>query len=324
MSNILIIAEHRGGMIFPVTYELAAFARELSSSTGGGCITAVVVGDNTGDVADRLSAETGLSTISIRTPGADSYNSEIYKQALARLLKERNPSYICAAHTPAGLDFAPGLATRAGAACVSGVTGIRRHGGHVHFLRAAHGGKIIQEIESKAEKTVVTIQPGTFRYEPLEGMEPGAVETAVFGGATEKIKYERMKTAAAGGGSRLADARVVIAAGRGISGKKNLELIRRFSELFVKSSVAGSRPLIDAGWMEYSRQVGLTGAAVSPELYIACGISGSTQHVAGMRESKFIVAINSDPNAAIFNIADVCLVEDALPFLEEFIRTANR
>ena len=115
---------------------------------------------------------------------------------------------------------------------------------------------------------------------------------------------------------------MVVAAGRGIAKPENLELLRRLAGLFSRAALAGSRPVCDAGWLGYGHQVGLTGASVAPRLYLACGISGARQHTVGMQGSEFIVAINSDPQAAIFNLADVCLVEDLLSFIPELLRVA--
>ena len=116
------------------------------------------------------------------------------------------------------------------------------------------------------------------------------------------------------------EANVIVAAGSGIGEEENLDIIHRLAALFPKSAVAGSRIVCDMGWLGYQRQVGVTGTTVSPQLYIACGISGAVQHVMGMQSSEFIVAINKDPSAAIFQTADVCIVEDLTVFIPEFIR----
>ena len=117
----------------------------------------------------------------------------------------------------------------------------------------------------------------------------------------------------------MAEAEVIVSAGKGIGRKENLEIIERLAALFPKSAVAGSRSVCDSKWLDRDRQVGLTGSVVNPRLYIAAGISGSTQHIAGMRSSGFVVAINTDPNAAIFNVSDVCIVEDLKTFVPLFI-----
>ena len=124
--------------------------------------------------------------------------------------------------------------------------------------------------------------------------------------------------------STLGQTRIIVAAGRGIESQENLEKIQRLAACFSDASVAGSRPLIDMGWMPYANQVGITGAVVAPDLYLAMGISGSSQHIAGMAQSKFIVAVNKDPNAAIFNVSDICIVENTLEFIEKLISLARK
>ncbi|MCP4694600.1 MAG: electron transfer flavoprotein subunit alpha/FixB family protein [Desulfobacterales bacterium] len=121
----------------------------------------------------------------------------------------------------------------------------------------------------------------------------------------------------------LAGAKIVIAAGRGVGERENLARIFRFSRLFASAVVAGSRPMIDMGWMPHWRQVGVTGASISPDIYIACGISGSSQHIAGMNGSGCVIAVNNDKNAAIFNASDVCIVEDLFSFIEAFEEIAR-
>ena len=121
----------------------------------------------------------------------------------------------------------------------------------------------------------------------------------------------------------LSDANIIVAAGNGIGEKENLEFIRKLAALFTKSAVAGSRIVCDMGWLGYQCQVGVTGTTVSPQLYIACGISGAVQHVMGMQGSEFIVAINKDPSAAIFQVADICIVEDLTAFIPAFIQAYN-
>ena len=182
------------------------------------------------------------------------------------------------------------------------------------FLRSIFGGKIQAEIEPTAETTLLTLQPGSFKpHAAQENAEPvvrsyqTVVPAPLFGSLTlKKVPAE---------GIDLSAAKVLVAAGRGIGEEENLALIQQLADQFPQSATCGSRPIVDAGWMPYSRQVGVTGATVSPSLYIACGISGAAQHLSGMRGSGFVVSINSDPGAAIFNVSDICIVEDLTYFI---------
>ncbi|MFH1537363.1 MAG: electron transfer flavoprotein subunit alpha/FixB family protein [bacterium] len=322
-NNALVVAEHFAGefgavRLRPVTFELIAFARELSDD-----VKVVIIGDGIEKLAGEISKTAGADVIACRVPGLAavrlaSYNSGVYKSVLEELAAELSPSYICIAHSSQGADFAPGLAVRLKAACITGVSEIHKDENGVCFSRAVYNGKFNVKIHPETDTTVLTVQPGAFKFEKPPNPLPGNIETKTISKKPKRIKNIEIKTGDVDT-SRLTDAKVIVAAGKGIGKKGKLKLIGRFAGLFPGSAVAGSRPLVDMGWMEHSHQVGLTGATVAPELYIACGISGSSQHVAGMKGSGFIVAINSDPNAAIFNVADVCIVEDVLDFTEAFM-----
>ena len=234
-------------------------------------------------------------------------------------------------HTVQGIDLAPRLAVGLDADCISGVHEIREDRGQPAWVRSLFKGKadsvLTQGERGNVSPVVLTVQPGSFHdqwdtddngrevkmdWETLPRLEVDSSEfrwnddnDIQYG---EYIQNHRGK-------STLGEARTIVAAGRGIESRENLEKIQQLAECFQNASVAGSRPLIDMGWMPYTNQVGITGAVVAPELYLALGISGSSQHLAGMAQSKFIVSVNKDPNAAIFNVSDICIVEDTLEFL---------
>ena len=204
------------------------------------------------------------------------------------------------------------MAIRLDAACVSGVQGLVVQDGGPVFQRAVLGGKYMAGVKADDRPVVLTVLPGYFKFEG-NGSHSAEIETqrpSLPVTRTRLIEIKESATEAA-----LTQATTVVAAGRGIGPEDNLDLLSRLAALFPKSAVAGSRIVCDAGWLPYHRQVGVTGATVAPELYLACGISGAFQHLAGMSGSRFVVAINSDPHAAIFNAADVGIVEDLNTFL---------
>ena len=221
-------------------------------------------------------------------------------------------------HSSQGSDFAPGLALDLSAACVSGVEGICNGPDGLEFYRSIYGGKLRAAIKPAAAITVLTLQPGSFKpHAAVEDAEACVhqyninVSDPTFGSLTlKKVPSE---------GIDLSEAKVLVAAGRGIGEEGNLDLLQQLTEQFPQAATCGSRPVIDAGWMPYNRQVGITGATVSPALYLACGISGASQHISGMRSSGFVVSINSDPGAAIFNVSDICIVEDVTTFVPQLI-----
>jgi electron transfer flavoprotein alpha subunit len=201
------------------------------------------------------------------------------------------------------------------------VEGIARREGELRLARAALGGKAL-EWWSLPTPLVLTVQPGAFPAPETPPVAPGMVEEVALASLPTRARVLGL----AGGGDEdggLARAQVVVAAGRGIGPPENLELIRRLAALFSQGAVAGSRPICDLGWLPYRCQVGMTGATVTPRLYIACGISGATQHTVGMQGAGFIVAVNSDPHAAIFNLADVGVVEDLSVFLPALLELAE-
>jgi electron transfer flavoprotein alpha subunit len=311
--TIIAVAQHFEGHLDPVTYELIACALELSQLHPAQ-VKVVILGDNIEGLAREIAENTGQDVIAIRETHLGAYNAETYKTLLGNLLLDLHAAYVCIGHTSQGWDYAPGLAIRIRAACVTGVDRIIHDDGRICFSRPVFNGKFVATVISKAETTVLTIQPGTFKAFAINNQKPGSVDMKTLTYEPQQLHPTGIKRTEEQD-SAIVEAEVIVSAGKGIGKKENLALIYQLADLFSKSAVGGSRPVCDMGWLEYKSQVGLTGATVRPRLYLACGISGATQHLAGMRSAGFIVAINTDPNAAIFNVADVCIVEDLTTFI---------
>jgi len=305
-----------------VTYEIIAFARKLQGAIGSNPVRVVLLADEADSPARVIANNTGLDVTAVQIPEMANYNGELYTHVLAELLCDRPPWYVCIAHTSQGSDYAPALAVKLGAACITGVGDIVEQAGNICFARPILGGKIIARLKPTSETAILTIQPGIFKADSTTANQSGDVTVKSLSTKNRRSRSLGIRQAAADPGG-ISEARVIVAAGRGIGEKENLEVIRQLAALFAKSAVAGSRILCDMGWLEYQRQVGVTGTTVSPQLYIACGISGAVQHVMGMQGSEFIVAINKDPSAAIFQTADVCIVEDLVAFIPAFIQAYN-
>lgn len=310
---IIVIAEHFQGKVRPVTHELVRLAETIRRIKPAEIIV-IVLGERIGDGAHQIAHTTGKNVIAVRDSVFRYYNGELYKRALQDLLGELQPAYVCIANSSQGSDFAPGLAIRLQAACITGIERVTTRDGQIVFSRAVYGGKITCAVRSLTETTVLTLQPGFFSSKTTPSTTPGKVDIREIRVSPQKSRTIGIKSVPAGD-LDLTQAGVIVSAGRGIGEEENLSLIRRLAEFFPNSAVCGSRPVIDMGWIPYNRQVGVTGATVAPELYIACGISGAAQHVAGMKGSGFIVSINTDPMAAIFNTSDVCIVEDLKTFI---------
>jgi electron transfer flavoprotein alpha subunit len=310
---IVIVAEHFQGEVRPVTHELVRFAEALRQCRPAE-IRILVLGERVEDLAENLARKTGKDVLGISAPQLRHYNAQVYKAVLHEVLKKHPPAYVCVAHSSRGSDFAPGLAVRLGAACITGVTSVTAQGDAVCFSRDIYGGKINADMVSCADTTVLTLQPGSYGPTPKNDQVTGRVcfkSIAVAPQASATLSITACRTS----DLDLSLAKVIVAAGRGVGSEENLELIRKLASAIPTSLVCGSRPVIDLGWMAYDRQVGVTGAVVTPDLYIACGISGAAQHVGGMKGSGFIVSINTDPKAAIFNLSDICIVEDLKTFV---------
>jgi electron transfer flavoprotein alpha subunit len=312
-QSIIVIAEHLDGQIKPITYELIACAVKLQRFRMLP-IQLVILGDDVAGPAREIAQVSGQDIMAIQVPNLHCYNAETYRDILHDLLIEYNPTFICVAHTSQGLDFAPALAVALDADCITGIEDVVEKDGNICAARPLYGGKIFAHHSAGAKTAILTVQPGVFKPLESEFHTTGAVEI-------KSMIYEPHRSVSLGlkhaeaDMSAITEAKVIVAAGRGIAEAENLGIIEQLAKVFPRSAVAGSRIVCDMGWLEYKCQVGVTGATVTPELYIACGISGAVQHVSGMRSSGFIVAINTDPAAAIFQMADICVVEDLTTFI---------
>ncbi|OPY09802.1 MAG: Electron transfer flavoprotein subunit alpha [Syntrophaceae bacterium PtaB.Bin095] len=316
-NRILVVVERIEDAIRPVTLETVAFARRLAGRESA-AIRIVVPGRDVRDAAGELADRTGIDAIALEAESLDPYSAETWRLALAALIREQGASHICIPHTSRGCDFAPALAAGIGASCITAVEEICGERDSPTFVRSIFNGKMRMRVRANRDVTVLTVQPGAFPADsptgPLPEKRKAGVEILRVPASPHRTRA--LGVLAAGEENlELALADTVVSAGRGIGAEENLGLIRKLAGLFSKSAVGCSRTVCDRGWLDFGHQIGLTGKTVSPKLYIACGISGAVQHLAGMRGSKYVVAINTDPGAAIFREADVGIVEDLTTFI---------
>jgi len=316
--TICVIAEISGGRIPPVTDEAVAFARRLQTLTGLEIRILAPQPPGSG-AAGTLAAVTGLPVTAIAGPALAAYGAEVWLAALVPVLESMSAAYICLPHTATGADYAPALAVRLKAACVTAVEGCRGDAGGLVFTRSLCKGKLKLDVASTADVCVLTLLPGAIATaDPPDACKspPPAVPVTVVpcdcapAGTRPLGRIPAPET-----DLDLDAAEVIVAAGRGVGREENLEFIRRLAAIFPKGAVGASRLVCDAGWLPYPHQVGVTGKTVAPRLYLACGISGTIQHITGMRGSRCIVAINTDPRAAIFQVAHYGIVEDLTTFI---------
>ena len=315
-KKALVVAEHKDGKITPATLESLECARILSGSLDNVC--AIVLAQDAADLAGQMAAfgvkATGFSGQSLKN-----YTGEAFQDLILEYLGKNPFAWVVLPHTSLGMDLGPALAARLGAAFVPGAQEVRP--GENIFVRPVYNGKFSQEIKPVADMVVVGALPGSF-----PGVEKAASPGALVLEDWEKSPARTVYVGAAEGEGPdlgLAQAQVIICAGRGMGSAENIELAEEAAALFPRSAVAGSRIACDMGWLPYKAQIGVTGQTVAPKFYMGCGVSGAFQHVVGMSGSQFIVAVNTDPQAPIFSIADYCIVEDAMDFLPAFVEVAK-
>ncbi|MBI5845990.1 MAG: electron transfer flavoprotein subunit alpha/FixB family protein [Deltaproteobacteria bacterium] len=283
----------------------------------------LVAGEEPDKAAETASARFGLPVLALSGAGLVQALCDVFTAAIASVALRVKPRFILLSHTISNMDAAPLLSIKLAAACITGVTSVEEGASGPVFVRPTASGKLLQRISVNSSCAVLTALPGGFPVPEAPPFAPGEITTENVEITDSGMRLlEELAPALADMGLSVAD--VVVAAGRGIGCPENLELIERLAALFPRSAVAGSRPVCDAGWLPANRQVGVTGATVSPKLYIACGISGVFQHVAGMSGSNLIVAINKDPCAPIFSVAHIGVAEDLAAFIPAFLEEVEK
>ena len=291
----LLIGEYRNGRLLETTYELLGFAAQMGAETA-----MLLVG-----IESDLPAYGGRLYLADAETCGD-YNPDLHKKLILEAVQQENPDYIVFAHSSYGWDLAPRIAAVLKAGQVSEVTGIVPGGFEVVCCNA----KMRRIVKTNGPKGVLTIQTGAFK-----AVQPGGapqLQRLVVAGTDvlEFVGYEPAEKKSVD----LSKAEVIVAAGRGVGKKDNIPAIAGLARA-LGGELGASRPVVDGGWVEYGRQVGTTGQNINPKLYVACGISGAIQHLAGIKKSEFIVAINKDKDAPIGEVADVLVVADVMQFV---------
>jgi electron transfer flavoprotein alpha subunit len=319
---IIVLADYDQGSVTTATWEGLGLAEDIRS-VHPGPIKLILVGEAVAGPAAQAAAETNVDVLAVQVPGLKNFQGEIVLRVLEELFSESPPAFLILPHNSRSWELAPRIALRLGLACLPGVIKILPENDRLLFRRPRYQGKILADFSVENRGVVLTFESGYFNFSGSMAREKGSWELKTV--PLPQTRAELLEIIPGGEtAAALRDAEVIVAAGRGIGTEEHLDLIHRLAALFPRSVVAGSRPLCDLGWLNTNRQVGQTGATVRPRLYLACGISGAYQHIAGMKDSGFIVSINRDPQAAIGQWSDCCLVEDLktfLPLLIEALQT---
>jgi len=323
MAEIIVFAEQRDGKLKRTALEALGAARQIAKSTGARVI-AVLIGDAVAHLAPALAASGAEGVDCVEDARFRFYSSDGYAAALAAVAAKRTPVAILMGATAMGKDLGPKIAARLGAPFFGDVTHLSIDAeGRLSATRPMYAGKVIATLKSRyATCAVATLRPNQFSVEAAP-CEPVVEHHAAAWTGWPAIVREVQTTVISK--VELTEAQIIVSGGRGLGAPENFKLVEDLAEV-LGAAVGASRAAVDAGWKPHSYQVGLTGKTVSPVLYVACGISGAVQHLAGMSSAKYIVAINKDPNAPIFKFATYGIVGDLftlLPLLTEEIRRAK-
>jgi len=311
MSGILVVAETRRDELRSVTLELIGAALELKDAAGGRVTVAIVDADPssfTGALA--VSGVDEILTVTTPTP---SFEAHVAQQVLEALVEAEAPDVVLMGQTIDSMGFGPAVAARKGLGFASDVTAVSWDAGPV-AIRGAYGGKLVAELDFPGrERTLLMLRAGAFEPAEADGAAVGvrAVDVAFDAAPTEHLDYREAAT----GDVDITKAEFLVSIGRGIEDKDN---VAQFEDLADKlgATLSVSRPLVDAGWVSNARQVGQSGKTVQPKVYLALGISGAVQHLAGMQKADTIIAVNTDPEAPIFSVAHYGAVADLFDVAE--------
>lgn len=306
MSGVLVIAEHRQGELRDVTAELVGAAAAL----GLGPVAVAVLAGTPGALADACALQGVDEVVEVATP-SDGFDSDVWRAAVAALVRERQPAAVLVAHSVDGMSFGPAVAATLGTGLATDVVDVSATGDGLTATRAPYGGKVAMRVDVPAG-SVLLLRAATFAPAAPGGAPQRT--TAACPPVTSRLAHRGYVEQRAGEVD-IAGADVIVAIGRGIGEQDNIELFERVAAR-LGATLASSRPLVDSGWMPHARQVGQSGTTVKPSVYVAFGISGAVQHLAGMKAARTIIAVNTDPQAPIFGVAHYGSTVDALDVAE--------
>ncbi len=320
-SGIWVYCEYRAGKLASVSLELLGVGRKLAD-TRGVELSAVLIGSDTGDTAEELIGRGADIVYRADNSALEHFTDKCYGSVLTSLIREHQPEVVLAGATAIGRSFIPGVANILGAGLTADCTEleIRNGDGALLQTRPAFGGNIMATIVCPGSRPQMsTVRPKVMQELEFDAARQGDIVDVLLDDTMLFSKVRVLESVVAENDDvNIQESDVLIGGGRGLDSGKGFELIRELAQS-LDGAVSASRAAVDAGWIGYPHQVGQTGKTVAPKLYIACGISGAIQHVAGMQSSETIVAINRDENAPIFNVADFGIVGDLFEVLPKLI-----
>lgn len=321
MTAILAVTEQRDGAVRKVSREVVWAARQLADQLGG-TVDALVLGGPGVNVAAAQLGHAGADRVLVAAEAAFArYAPDGYSATVAACARAGSYAAVVVAATATGKDLAPRIAALLDAPLASDVTALGVKNGSVTAARPVYAGKAIQRVAFEGSPAVVSLRPNTFVVGAAG--KSGAIEQVTVASVPARAVVKDV-TAAEQGRLDVAEADIVVAGGRGLKGPEHFQLVEDLAKAFGNAAVGASRAVVDAGWRPHAEQVGQTGKTVSPTLYVALGISGAIQHLAGMRTAKVIVAVNRDKDAPIFKAADYGIVGDLFEIVPRFTEEVRK
>ncbi len=306
MGQVLIVAECQDGRLSDATQELIGRGRELAQATGG-TVALAAFGEGARDALRDADADVAVV---VNGDGVQQYNPEVYEEALAAMVEDRQPALVLLSNTTMGMDLGASLAARQARPMVAYCTALWRDDDALLATSQIYGGKLAADVEVP-DGAVVTVIPGSW---PAAGSSGSPRIEEMPSPAAAHTRVLKVMEAESGGDVDITRADILVSVGRGLQDPDNLELADQLAEA-LGGVVSCSRPVVDAGWLPRSRQVGKSGKTVKPKLYFALGISGAPEHLQGMKDAELIVAVNSDENAPIFEVAHYGATVDILDLM---------
>lgn len=302
--KIFAVAQQKEGKLLNASLELIEAGKKL-----GGELFTVILAENASEIASKLASSGGGKVLAVSNPALKTLNDEVYVKVISSLISKYQPDVVLGPASFYGKALFSRLAASNEAPMVSDITSITLEGDSVVATRPNYGGSVITQVGKNSDKPLFATVRMKIYPESKEGAGEVVEESVDASLFDSKMTVKEVKVES-GGKLSLTEADVIVSAGRGIKGADNVPMVKDLADA-LGGAFGASRAIVDAGWTEYSNQVGQTGKTVNPKLYIAVGISGAIQHLVGMQTSKTIVAINKDKDAPIFNVANIGIVGDA-------------
>jgi len=308
-NDVWVYIEHKDGAIAPMSFELLGIGKQLADGFGSS-VSAFVIGDKVDDLAKEAGAYGAAKVYAVEGDVFKTFRGEAYAKAAAFLLDKYKPEIALFRATVMGTDVAAAAAAQLGFGLCTDTIGLAVDGGKAKMTRAAFGGNYtVSVVNEKAAPQIATVRPKAFAMPEKDASKSAEVVKESFALADADLSTQVVEFIKSATSVNLVEADIIVSGGRGLGNEGGFEIVKQLADL-LGGAVGASRAAVDSEWIPYEHQVGQTGKTVKPKIYIACGISGAIQHLAGMSSSKYIVAINKDAEAPIFARADYGVVDD--------------